>query len=230
MSYMGFSKGDRVYYPIKGLYGETTGKVSIIGGYRLYQVRFDDNAFKDCSENTLNLVINTLSPEEQFLSFQLNDAVDFRRLMTHIRISQKLTNIVYSMKYGDVEFLPYQFKPVFKFISSNEGRLLIADEVGLGKTIEALYIWKELQARTGASRLLVVSPAMLRTKWQRDMSNHFGIDARIVDANELLYEIDQEHRYRNKSFALITSIQGIRYKGSKEKKVLHGKFGDEEMN
>ena len=74
------------------------------------------------------------------------------------------------------------------FCNSSNQRLdefLIADEVGLGKTISAIYIWKELQARAGARRLLIICPAVLRDKWKLELRNRFSIEAQIVDAATL---------------------------------------------
>ncbi len=85
--------------------------------------------------------------------------------------------------------------------------LLIADEVGLGKTIEAGLVWTELRARYDMRRLLVVCPAMLREKWRHELSSRFGLDARIVDAGTLLGELHlNEHGER----VWIISYQGIR--------------------
>lgn len=64
-----------------------------------------------------------------------------------------------------------------RFVRSALGRMLIADEVVSGKTIEAIYIWRELQARTDARRLLVVCPAGLRRKWQEELASRFSIHA-----------------------------------------------------
>ena len=47
------------------------------------------------------------------------------------------------------DFFPHQFRPVLQFVEFSVGRILVADEVGLGKTISAIYIWTELQARAG---------------------------------------------------------------------------------
>src|SRR6476646_9844858 len=98
------------------------------------------------------------------------------------------------MESSKTDFYPHQFKPVLKFIESPVGRLLIADEVGLGKTIEATYIWKELQARHDARRLLVVCPAMLREKWRSDLRKRFNIIGDIVNAKDLLQRITELER------------------------------------
>ena len=106
---------------------------------------------------------------------------------------------------------PHQFKAVLKFIESPVGRLLIADEVGLGKTIESIYIWKELQARQDARRLLVVCPAMLREKWRDDLAQRFGIVARVVSGKQLLERMTEAvHRGLNDTFVYITSLEGLR--------------------
>lgn len=208
---MDFIIGQRVYRQVSDRYGTITGRKKVLGSKTVWEVDFDGE-FPYVPESQLRIVNESIRPDQRFLSRTFEDFQSFRQYLTHVRIHGGLTNIVYSMKYGDVEFLPYQFKPVFKFISSNEGRLLIADEVGLGKTIESLYIWKELQARDEAKRLLIVAPAMLRGKWKKDMEQHFGMKSEIVDATELLDYCRQAAKDKRKEFTLITSLQGIRFR------------------
>jgi len=62
---------------------------------------------------------------------------DLRRRITFEKLRGLLTDVFYSMKASEIDFYPHQFKPVLRFIDSATNRLLIADEVGLGKTIEA---------------------------------------------------------------------------------------------
>lgn len=135
---------------------------------------------------------------------------DLRGAITFYRLSGKLANLIYSLNTTNTKFLPYQFKPVMQFLDSPSSGLLIADEVGLGKTIEAGLIWTELRARQDARRLLVVCPAMLRDKWKMELSNRFGVSAQIVDATELLEHLQGVQQNPQTSFALIVSMQGVR--------------------
>lgn len=132
---------------------------------------------------------------------------DLRRLLTHVHLVGRLSNVVYAMGLTQTDFYPHQYKPLLTLLDSPVNGLLIADEVGLGKTIEAGLVWTELRARYDMRRLLVVCPAMLREKWRMELSSRFGLDARVVDAAGLLEELDSsEHRER----AWIVSYQGIR--------------------
>ena len=135
---------------------------------------------------------------------------DLRGAITYYRLSGKLANLIYSMNSTNTEFLAYQFKPVLQFLDSPTNGILIADEVGLGKTIEAGLIWTELQAREDARRLLVVCPAMLCDKWKRELAHRFGVKASIVDAHELIQQFEELKRQPHQEFALIASLQGIR--------------------
>jgi superfamily II DNA or RNA helicase len=135
---------------------------------------------------------------------------DLRGAITFYRLSGKLANLIYSLNTTNTQFLPYQFKPVMQFLDSPSNGLLIADEVGLGKTIEAGLIWTELRARQDARRLLVVCPAMLRDKWKMELANRFGVTAKIVDASELLLHLQEVKQNSQASFALIVSMQGVR--------------------
>ena len=204
-----FHIGDKVYSKRDGLTGEVRDIRSLSSGLIMIKVDFDGN-FKTLPAGALEPVVKEEDMFAHFRAGKFDSFIRFRQLLTHARISGNLTNIVYSMKYGDVEFLPHQFKPVFKFLTANTQRLLIADEVGLGKTIEALYIWRELQARSDARRLLVVVPSALTEKWFNDMSNHFGLNVDIADPNKIEICCRQALVDRSKSFELVASIQGLR--------------------
>ena len=135
---------------------------------------------------------------------------DLRRHLTNIQLSGRLANLIYSMETTHTDFYAYQYKPVLAFLESPANGLLIADEVGLGKTIEAGLIWTELRARYEARRLLVVCPAMLRDKWQRELTQRFGVEADIMDAGEVLKALQRPRADWPDGRAIIASLQGLR--------------------
>ncbi len=76
----------------------------------------------------------------------------------------------------DVETYWYQVEAVRKVLKQFRGRVLLADEVGLGKTIEAGMALKEYLLRGMAERVLVLTPATLVGQWQEEMATKFGIE------------------------------------------------------
>ena len=95
----------------------------------------------------------------------------FHSYLTALQIRYPGLSTLYSLNAARVDFIPYQFRPVLKFIRSDRPRLLIADGVGVGKTIEAGLILRELQARRDVRSVLIVCPRPLVTerKWQIEM-------------------------------------------------------------
>ncbi len=83
-----------------------------------------------------------------------------------------------------IDLLPYQLEPALAVIRGLGTRVLIADEVGLGKTIQAGLIVSELAARGAADRVLVLAPAGLREQWAGELRDRFGVDATLVDMRE----------------------------------------------
>ena len=73
------------------------------------------------------------------------------------------------------EILPHQIFAAHRVVSSVRRRFLLADEVGLGKTIEAGMIWQALMQRGQAKRTLIITPAGLTTQWQEEMQDKFGV-------------------------------------------------------
>jgi SNF2 family DNA or RNA helicase len=89
--------------------------------------------------------------------------------------------------------------------------LLIADEVGLGKTIEAGLILAEIEARHGVERVLVVCPSRLREKWREEMSRKFEQPFEIFDKRAFLGYVESLRRVRASSkLRAIMSLQSLR--------------------
>lgn len=81
-----------------------------------------------------------------------------------------------------IEIESYQLDPVVRAIQMPRVNLLIADDVGLGKTIESGMVVLELMLRHRANRVLVVCPSSLQIKWRDEMLEKFGLDFAIVDS------------------------------------------------
>ncbi len=106
---------------------------------------------------------------------------EFLRDLLLIKLRQPLTDNVYSLHASRTLFRVYQFKPALKFLDSPQQRILIADEVGLGKTIEAGIIYLEMKARFPVRRVLVVCPSGLRAKWHSELRSRFDEEFRVLD-------------------------------------------------
>lgn len=91
--------------------------------------------------------------------------------LTSLQLLSPSTANLFSLRSGRVQFVPYQYRPVLKLIRADSPRLLIADEVGVGKTIEAGLIIKELRARMDISSVLIICPKALvaERKWYVEM-------------------------------------------------------------
>jgi SNF2 family DNA or RNA helicase len=96
---------------------------------------------------------------------------ELHAFLTSIQLTSPSTANLYSLRAGRVKFVPYQYRPVLKLIRADRPRVLIADEVGVGKTIEAGLIIKELKARMDINSILIICPKALvaERKWFLEM-------------------------------------------------------------
>ncbi|NWJ96035.1 MAG: DEAD/DEAH box helicase [Chloroflexi bacterium] len=91
-------------------------------------------------------------------------------------------NALQSPFRSGIDIEDYQLDPVARAIQMPRVNLLIADDVGLGKTIEAGLVAQELIIRHRARRILVVCPAALQIQWQQQMRDKFGLEFRVIDS------------------------------------------------
>ena len=119
---------------------------------------------------------------------------EFHAYLTALQIQSPTVSTLYSLNSARIDFIPYQYRPVLKFIKSDRPRLLIADSVGVGKTIEAGLILRELQAREEIRSVLIICPRPLvaEAKWQREMKK-FDEDFMHLDGKTLRYCIEETH-------------------------------------
>jgi SNF2 family DNA or RNA helicase len=95
-------------------------------------------------------------------------------------------NILQAPFRGGVELEEYQLVPLMRALVMPRVTLLIADDVGLGKTIEAGLVAQELIHTHRAQSILIVCPAHLKSKWADEMADKFGLEFRVIDRDAVL--------------------------------------------
>lgn len=148
----------------------------------------------------------------------------FHANLTALQLQHPGLANLYSLHAARVDYIPYQFKPVMKLIRSDRPRILIADEVGVGKTIEAGLILRELQARSDISTVLIICPRPLVTenKWRNEMKrfDEEFVHMDGVSLRSCIDETDKEGSWQaryNKAIIPFSLFNDELLHGSKEK-------------
>lgn len=142
---------------------------------------------------------------------QLRPARDLRTLLTFERIRRPMGPIGTSFGVARAKLYPYQLKPLLKFLDNPARGMLIADEVGLGKTIEAGYILRELDERLGVDTALILVPARLRTKWKSELERRFAMRFELVNRRTVLRELRRmANANSSPRFRWIASYEALR--------------------
>jgi superfamily II DNA or RNA helicase len=101
------------------------------------------------------------------------------------RVAEALTeDVLLAPLHAGVIPLPHQLHALTRAVAGDHVRYLLADEVGLGKTVEAGLIFRELKLRGLVKRVLVVAPKGLVTQWVQEMQTHFGEEFRLLLPHE----------------------------------------------
>ena len=112
--------------------------------------------------------------------YRLQEVTRWYRLM-------HLYDELVSLGHVGVDIKPHQVAVVHKVISNYPHRFLLCDEVGLGKTIEAGMVLKELRARGGAQRVLAIVPPSIVRQWQFEMKSKFNEAFSVLDTNTIRF-------------------------------------------
>jgi hypothetical protein len=103
----------------------------------------------------------------------------------------------------------YQLEPLRRALSSPRTNLPLADDVGLGKTVEAGLVVQELLLRHRARTAIVVCPPSLALKWQDEMRDKFGLDFTIVNS-EMMREVRRRYGLHANPFQLYPRVPQVR--------------------
>lgn len=147
------------------IWGETAYRVWLPGKDAVVRARPRDLSPLAAVQPTVDQILHTAA------AAKLLDALEDNLLLAPIQSS--------------VVPLPHQLYALNRAMSRDRIRYLLADEVGLGKTIEAGLILRELKLRGMARRILVVAPKGLVRQWQAEMRLHFGENFQFIEPAEL---------------------------------------------
>ena len=162
------------------IWGETTYRIWLPGKDAVVRARASELKALDSVQPTVEHILHTAA------AAKLLDALEDNLLLAPIQSS--------------VVPLPHQLYALNRAMSRDRIRYLLADEVGLGKTIEAGLILRELKLRGMAKRILVVAPKGLVRQWQAEMRLHFGEQFQFIEPAELSafrqWRNDEENLWR----------------------------------
>lgn len=218
-----FKIGDQVVDPSSGLKGTVVKVETPVYEWMgsLYEVVLSNGTRTSFEEDSLQECFDTDDVFELCENRNFSNYDDYMVVNTLFKIDNVNNNTISTLRASRTQFKAYQFKPLLKFFASPEKRILIADEVGLGKTIEAGHILLELRARKEFRHALIVCPKSLREKWRTEMSSRFGIDFTIYggednDGNKYPSMADLFHSYKSgNDVHAIVNYERIRHKDTK---------------
>ena len=177
--------------------GVVVSEAQLINDKPYYRISFDPSApAVTYGLDSLQRVEDVSDPLHLLTRREFATPSEFATFLILKKLETPLSDNLYTFYNSRTQFEAYQFKPVLKFLNSVDQRLLIADEVGLGKTIEAGIILEELDARLkGLSRVLVVCPATLVQKWQGELRSRFSEEFRILRSADVAHFLDRYATY-----------------------------------
>ena len=203
-----FKVGDKVLELNSNRKGRVVEVLPYRRGKQLYKVLFlGEDAEELMLETNLKGDFDVSDPFECCKQNIYGNYTEFSKINTTFKIQNSNNSTISSLKASKTLFKAYQFKPLLKYLNSDNRRLLISDEVGLGKTIEAGHILLELKARGEFKNALIVCPKSLMPKWQTELKDKFGLDFIIYEDRKAL---DQDFKMRNGSVRAIVSYERIR--------------------
>ena len=184
----------------------------VVNGYNIYSVMFDDG--KQSSHNEVALMPEVIveSAWDKLANNFFGDHNNYAISSTVNKIRNASANTISTLKASKTIFKPYQFIPLIKLLSSDNKRIIIADEVGLGKTIEAGHIILEFASRGNLNNFLIVCLNSIQEKWKDEMENKFNIKLKIYKSLKDFQEDIKEHKNNGTNIAGIINYDKFRSK------------------
>ena len=173
--------------------GPIIAELEPVGGHRRFRVYHSASQVRDYFEDQIEPAVVEV-PRDEWIRRVLEERFvshsEFRARLMATRLNNPQVDHIYALRAARIQHIPFQFKPLLRLLRADQPRLLIADDVGVGKTIEAGLILKELSSRQQLDRVLALCPKALTTKWRAEM-RRFDESFRTLSAETLRYCLDE---------------------------------------
>lgn len=191
---MSIREGQRVRHRLTGEIGSVVG-IKRHGGPVRYQTSFPAGVFEYAPHDLLPVYDDPfellVSPPPSISPYAGWLRREGLRLLDAYR-----NDPTAALSNSRVEPQHHQVSVALRALDKPQARLIIADEVGLGKTIEAGLILKELRSRGVLDRVLVLTPASLTTQWQRELRSKFN-EIFVLHDGAMLRDLRERHPDQN---------------------------------
>ena len=159
-----------------------------------WQVAWADNSTTQVPERALRRA-EISDPVARMQAGMLEDATAFhlRSVAADLWARNRSEQLV-SLSHARCDLMPHQVAVLHRVVSSTPHRFLLCDEVGLGKTIEAAMVVKELRSRGLAQRVLILTPANIQRQWQYELKTKFNETFQIFNRETLRHLSNQNIR------------------------------------
>jgi ATP-dependent helicase HepA len=158
------------------------GQVEELGGLLHYRGQREDGSDAELSESELNHFIRFSKPQDRLLAGQIDPSHWFDlRYRTHTQLGRLEQSPLRGLLGGRIDLIPHQLYIAHEVAHRPLPRVLLADEVGLGKTIEACLILHHQLITGRASRVLILVPEVLVHQWLVELLRRFNLRFSILD-------------------------------------------------
>jgi len=174
LSRVTFADGATVAVRNDGHHGVVTGVIRLPTGVSVYRIALPDGTERTVPEDSLRPA-QIVNPATLLRRGEFGDTFrhNLRVAGTRLSLAHQYDELS-SLSNSRVEIKPHQVGVLARVAATYPHRFLLADEVGLGKTIEAGLIIKELKARGVANRVLVLAPSGIVSQWQFELKTKFN--------------------------------------------------------
>lgn len=180
------------------------GRVTDIPADGGFEIIWDNGDIETVRQNVIQKEIISQTPWEKLSKNEFNDYRNFTISSIVNKVRNTSANTISTLKASKTIFKPYQFIPLLKFLNSENKRIIVADEVGLGKTISAGHIVLELAARGELNSLLVICLNSIQEKWIDELQNKFNVRIkRFETVHDFKTALQKAQEHNEKIFGVI---------------------------